>query len=62
MSRDDRDDPVVWMLLLERGRRTGDFALAALAKGELERLGIRVTYGPRPRPRREDRNERTAQT
>jgi hypothetical protein len=34
------------MLLLERGRRTGDFELAARAKRELERLGIHVTYRP----------------
>jgi hypothetical protein len=40
----DRDDPVVWLLLLERGRRTGDFEMAAHAKRELERLGIFVTY------------------
>ena len=44
------DDPVLWLLLLERGRRTGDFELAARAKRELERLGIRVTYG-RPKAR-----------
>jgi hypothetical protein len=48
MSDRDRDDPVVWLLLLERGRRVGDFELAARAKRELERLGIRVTYH-RPR-------------
>jgi hypothetical protein len=40
----ERDDPVVWLLLLERGRRTGDFELAARAKRELKRLGIHVTY------------------
>ncbi len=44
MSDRDRDDPVVWLLLLERGRRTGDFELAARAKQELARLGILVTY------------------
>lgn len=44
MANSDRDDPVVWLLLLERGRQTGDFDLAARAKRELERLGIRVTY------------------
>jgi hypothetical protein len=42
----ERDDPiVVWMLLLERGRRTGDFELAARAQRELARLGVRVIYG-----------------
>jgi len=40
----ERDDPVVWLLLLERGRRTGDFELAARAKRELARLGIRLIY------------------
>ena len=49
MRETDRDDPLTWLLLLERGRRTGDFELAARAKRELERLGIRVTYGHRPR-------------
>jgi hypothetical protein len=40
----ERDDPAVWFLLLERGRKTGDFALAARAKRELERLGVFVRY------------------
>lgn len=44
MIAKDRDDPLTWMLLLERGRQTGDFQLAARAKRELERLGVRVTY------------------
>ena len=45
----DDNDPLVWLLLLERGRRTGDFELAARARRELARLGIRVSYG---KPRR----------
>ncbi len=50
----ERDDPAVWLLLLERGRQTGDFQLAAQAKRELERLGVFVTYrrlkkGEKPR-------------
>jgi hypothetical protein len=49
VSERERNDPVVWLLLLERGRQTGDFELAARAKRELERLGIRVSYN---RPRR----------
>jgi hypothetical protein len=49
----DRDDPLVWLLLLERGRRTGDFELAARAKWELARLGVRVAYG-RPHPKRQE--------
>ena len=44
MNEIDRDDPAVWLLLLERGRQTGDFALAAQAKRELARLGVHVTY------------------
>ncbi len=44
MNERERDDPVVWLLLLERGRRTGDFELAARAKRELARLGIRLIY------------------
>lgn len=52
MSNQERDDPIVWLLLLERGRQAGDFELAARAKRELERLGIRVTYR-RPRRKQE---------
>jgi hypothetical protein len=48
MNECEYDDPTVWMLLLERGRQTGDFELAAQAKRELERLGVIVTYR-RPR-------------
>jgi hypothetical protein len=44
MNETERDDPTVWMLLLERGRRTGNFELAAQAKNELERLGVFVSY------------------
>jgi hypothetical protein len=48
-------DTLTWLLLLERGRQTGDFELAARAKRELERLGVRVTYGrPAPRPPEEE--------
>ena len=52
MIEGDREDPLVWLLLLERGRMTGDFELAARAKRVLERLGIRVIY-QRPRRKRE---------
>jgi hypothetical protein len=44
VTRSEIEDPVVWLLLLERGRRTNDFELAARAKRELKRLGIRVIY------------------
>lgn len=50
MNATERDDPAVWMLLLERGRQTGDFELAARAKRELARLGVYVTYR---KPRKE---------
>jgi hypothetical protein len=51
MQRPDPNDPIVWLLLLERGRRTGDFELAARAQRALRELGIRVTYSRRPRSR-----------
>jgi hypothetical protein len=47
MAENDRDDPIVWLLLLERGRRTDNFDLAAMARRELARLGITVRYGRR---------------
>jgi hypothetical protein len=45
MEHIDYDDPRVWLLLLERGRQTGDFALAAEARTELAKMGIYVFYG-----------------
>jgi hypothetical protein len=56
---DAENDPVVWLLLLERGRQTGDFELAARAKRELERLGVFVSYR---RPKGECCRERTTRT
>lgn len=45
--------PAYWFCLMESGRESGDFDLAARAKRELERLGVLVTYrrprGPRPK-------------
>jgi hypothetical protein len=52
MQNQDPDDPIVWLLLLERGRQTCDFELAARARRELSRLGITVTY-KKPRKRRQ---------
>jgi hypothetical protein len=40
------DSPVYWFTLMEIGRGYGDFEQAARAKVALERLGIRVIYGP----------------
>lgn len=57
MTEDEQNDPAVWLLLLERGRQTGDFDLAVRAKRELERLGVFVSYG---QPRKEDRRERAS--
>jgi hypothetical protein len=42
------DHPVYWFALMEHARERGDFESAAHAKGQLERLGIRVTYGRMP--------------
>jgi hypothetical protein len=42
------DDPLPWLLTLEIARQRGDFIKAATAQRELERLGVRVTYGNRP--------------
>lgn len=40
-----RNEPVYWFVVLESARRSGDFARAAEAQRELERLGIKVRYG-----------------
>jgi len=39
-----RDEPYVWLAVLERARREGDYDLAAYADAELRRLGVRVSY------------------
>jgi len=46
-SRDYRDYPVAWFVVLEQARRANDFATAANAQRELERLGVRVKYLPK---------------
>jgi hypothetical protein len=56
MTHADNDDPAVWLLLWDRGRRTGDFDLARRAKRELERLGVRVSCH-RPNPGTRGRRE-----
>jgi hypothetical protein len=43
-GRRPEDSPAVWFVVLERARRTNDFELAAHARRELERLGVKVTY------------------
>jgi len=48
--RDDtcrpENSPVAWFVVLERARQTNDFELAAQARRELERLGVKVAYKP----------------
>jgi hypothetical protein len=51
------DDPLTWLLILERGRQTADFALAARAQKELERIGVRVTYLPPIVPKPQESEE-----
>lgn len=43
-GRRPEDCPAAWFVVLERARRTNDFDLAAQARRELERLGVKVTY------------------
>ena len=45
-ARRPEDSPAAWFVVLERARQTNDFDLAARARRELERLGVRVTYQP----------------
>jgi hypothetical protein len=47
---DHRDEPTYWFVVLEIARERGDFARAAEAQRQLERLGVSVRYG-RPRQR-----------
>ena len=42
--------PTAWFAVLERARLVEDYELAAKAKRELERLGVKVKWG---RPRKE---------
>ncbi len=43
-ARRPEDCPAAWFVMLERARRNNDFELAAQARRELERLGVKVTY------------------
>jgi hypothetical protein len=45
------DSPVAWFAVLERAKQTGDFATAARAVQELERLGVKVKYHKAREPR-----------
>jgi len=47
LTEAERNDPFVWLMLLERGRRTADFELAAIALCELKRLGVEVRFRKR---------------
>lgn len=43
-TRDHRNEPTYWFAVLEIARERGDFHRAAVAKQELERLGVRISY------------------
>ena len=45
------DQPTYWFAVLEIARERGDFEQAAEAKRQLERLGVRISYG-RPQTRK----------
>ena len=38
------ESPTAWFAVLERARLTEDFELAAKARAELERLGVKVRF------------------
>ena len=43
---------VVWMAVLQRGRKQGDFALIRRAHRELGQIGVKVTFrSPQPQRR-----------
>lgn len=42
------DWPLYWFASLEKAVEAGDFEAAARAVRELRRLGVEVTYRPRP--------------
>ena len=44
---DTNDSPTAWFAVLERARLTDDYELAALARRELERLGVKVHFQQR---------------
>jgi hypothetical protein len=44
MNHPEQDEPVYWFVLLEKAIHRGDFDEAALAKRELDRLGVSVIY------------------
>ncbi len=39
-----RDSPIYWFVVLTEAKERGDFARAAEAQKELDRLGIRISY------------------
>ncbi len=45
-SRRPEDSPAAWFAVLETARQANDFELAATARRELERLGVKVFYEP----------------
>jgi hypothetical protein len=47
ISDDPNDCPTAWFAVLERARMDNDFKRAAYAESQLERLGVKVRFGPR---------------
>lgn len=43
-NTDYRNSPVAWFCVLEEARQKNDFERAALAKRELQRLGVQIRY------------------
>jgi hypothetical protein len=46
LERVAQQTPVYWFFVMEDAKSRGDFDLAAEAKRQLERLGVRVIYRP----------------
>jgi len=46
-ERDFADSRVAWFVCLERAKADNNFEQAAMAKRELERLGVKVRYRKR---------------
>jgi hypothetical protein len=44
IEREIHDSPIYWFALLEAARQKHNFAAAAQAKDQLERLGVSVKY------------------
>jgi hypothetical protein len=56
VERSAQNTTVYWFFVMEEAKDRGDFELAAQAKRELARLGVRVVYGP---PSKSEQREAT---